>query len=159
MSLSDRIAVIYKGDIQQCGSPYDIYTNPANIFVGGFIGIPPMNFLKATVVGASPFRIEVNGLALSPQVEKPPSGTDVMVGVRPEDVIIAHEKMENSFEVTVRIIEPAGSYNWIDVAWKNASVKGKASVSENLRAGDIAFMKISSGKLFVFDAESEERLF
>jgi len=158
MNLSDRIAVIYQGEIQQCGSPYDIYSRPENTFVGGFIGIPPMNFIDGTVAGTHPFRINANGLIFSPEVGRFPSGGRVTAGVRPEDIMVSHDRIEDSFEVTVRIIEPAGSYNWIDVEWNTMSVKGKASADDNLRTGSRAFMKIPVGKMFVFDADSGERL-
>jgi multiple sugar transport system ATP-binding protein len=158
MSLSDRIAIIYQGEIQQIGSPYEVFTKPRNTFVGGFIGIPPMNFIHGNVAGIDPFRMEINEVILSPQIGRLPPGKRLIAGVRPEDITISRGTVENSFPVTVKIIEPAGSYNWIDVKWGNASVKGKASASENLRAGDKAFIKLSSGKLFVFDAESGERL-
>ncbi|HZV47663.1 MAG TPA: ABC transporter ATP-binding protein [Thermodesulfovibrionales bacterium] len=158
MSLSDRIAVIYQGEIQQCGSSYDIYTKPENTFVGGFIGIPPMNFMHGTVAGTNPFRMEVNGLILSPQVGRLPSRSRVIAGVRPEDITVSYNKMEESLEVIVRIIEPAGSYNWVDVEWNTMRVKGKASVISSLSAGRKAFMKIPVGKMLIFDADSGERL-
>ena len=158
MSLSDRIAVIYEGAIQQTGSPYQVYTKPENTFVGGFIGIPPMNFIHGTVAGTDPFRIELNGLILSPQVGRLPSGNRVIAGLRPEDITVSHEKTEDSVEVTVRIIEPAGSYNWSDVQWHITRVKGKSAVASHLKAGRKAFMNIPVGKMLVFDADSGERL-
>ncbi|HUX78818.1 MAG TPA: hypothetical protein VMW10_03595, partial [Alphaproteobacteria bacterium] len=69
-----------------------------------------------------------------------------------------YNKMEESLEVTVRIIEPAGSYNWVDVEWNTMRVKGKASVISSLSAGRKAFMKIPVGKMLIFDADSGERL-
>lgn len=158
MSLSDRIAVIYQGEIQQCGSPHALYATPENIFVGGFIGMPPMNFIRGTVAGTDPFRIEIKGLIFSSKVGRLPSGNHVIVGVRPEDITVSYGKMEGSCEVDVRIVEPAGSYNWIDVEWDTASVKGKASVAENIRAGGKAFMKFPADKMLVFDAESGKNL-
>jgi len=58
LSLSERIAVLSDGAIQQCGTPQEVYLKPANTFVAGFIGSPPMNFMKATVKQASPLEVE-----------------------------------------------------------------------------------------------------
>ncbi len=158
LSLSDRIAVLYQGEVKQCGIPSEVYLKPANIFVGGFIGSPPMNFMNATIESFRPFIINCNGMILSPQLETPPENNNVTVGIRPEDIIVTNEKSENCIEVMVSLIEPAGSFNWVDVVWNNVKLKCTAQFDTDIKAGDKAFTKFLTDKVTVFDSESGRRL-
>jgi multiple sugar transport system ATP-binding protein len=85
MTLADRICVIKDGSIQQIASPRQVYETPANGFVAGFLGSPPMNFLEARAVDsgveAGPFRLNATR----------GSAERLVVGIRPNDVHLAHE--------------------------------------------------------------------
>jgi multiple sugar transport system ATP-binding protein len=85
MTLGDRVAVLRKGVLQQVASPRELYEQPVNLFVAGFIGSPPMNFLPATVEGTclvTPFgSIDVAG---RPQADRITGRDVVLVGIRPE---------------------------------------------------------------------------
>ena len=81
MSLADRIAVMRQGEIVQLGTPTEIYHAPADTFVGGFIGNPPMNFLLAGALGV---RVVLEGFAVPSPVEG-----EVLLGVRPEDLRVS----------------------------------------------------------------------
>ncbi|WP_244880470.1 ABC transporter ATP-binding protein [Thermus parvatiensis] len=98
MSLADRIAVMRQGEIVQLGTPTEIYHAPADTFVGGFIGNPPMNFLRARAEGG---RVVLEGFS----VPSPQEG-EVLVGVRPEDLRVAKEKTEGAFRARVLVVEP-----------------------------------------------------
>jgi multiple sugar transport system ATP-binding protein len=119
MSMGDRLIVMKDGVVQQIGAPLDIYHNPANRFVAGFIGSPPMNFLNAEIVerdGRCYFGSD--GLAVRLPDEKKAAalavkGILVTLGIRPEDI---HEKTmfarpidENIVIARVEILEPLGS--------------------------------------------------
>ena len=101
MTLGDRIAVIADGRLQQLGAPQDVYDRPANVFVAGFIGSPPMNLLRGRAR---------DGLATAGDLVVPCPGVsdkDVIVGVRPECLRPAREGMPSlGFEVMV--VEPMG---------------------------------------------------
>jgi ABC-type sugar transport system ATPase subunit len=101
MTLGDRIAVLSDGTLQQLGAPQEVYDHPANVFVAGFIGSPPMNLLRGRVR---------NGSATAGDLVVPARGVadmDVFVGVRPESLQPAHNGMPSlSFEVAV--VEPLG---------------------------------------------------
>jgi multiple sugar transport system ATP-binding protein len=106
MSMADRIAIIHKGRIQQVGTPYEVYNYPANIFVGGFIGSPSMNFMKGEIKSEgsevflefSPGKLKLTGVrkeAAGKFLEKCRSegrSPSVNIGVRPEHLSIGFER-------------------------------------------------------------------
>jgi sn-glycerol 3-phosphate transport system ATP-binding protein len=101
MTLGDRIVVMSAGEVQQIGKPYDVYRHPANLFVAGFIGSPPMNLLRGRAVSG---RVEAGDLAFDrPGV---PDG-EVAVGVRPEALTVAADGLP-SLEFRVDVVEPLG---------------------------------------------------
>jgi len=157
MSLSDRVAVIDQGQIQQCDSPVEVYSRPANIFVAGFIGSPPMNFIPASLRKQDPPEIDCNGFILSPALENV-RREKLIIGIRPEDVIVSAGKADNESEVDVSVVEPAGAFNWVDFTWNKVKMKGMAKVETQLLSGGRAFMKFPPEKIIVFDAKSGERL-
>ena len=78
----------------------------------------------------------------------------LIAGVRPEDISVSPEKTDDTMEVSVSLIEPAGAFNWIDVIWNETKVKGRAEVDAGLRSGSRAFMKLPLEKIILFDAAS-----
>jgi multiple sugar transport system ATP-binding protein len=84
MGLSDRVAVMSAGRVEQVGAPMEIYRAPASVFVGGFVGSPPMNFV--------------------------PEGDGALLGFRPEDVRLAPEGEDGALPFLVRVAEPMGPH-------------------------------------------------
>ncbi len=88
MTLGDRVAVMLSGVLQQVGSPMELYNNPANLFVAGFIGSPGMNFMPATLTNGS-VHLPIADVALPQEVRdrlgRQPDGRSVIAGIRPED--------------------------------------------------------------------------
>jgi multiple sugar transport system ATP-binding protein len=101
MGLADRIAVMYGGKIDQIGSPLEIYATPATRFVGGFIGSPPMNFIK---VQCSQGTARIGAAALP----CPATGTDMELGLRGEDAGLSPDGSGIPFDI--RVVEPMGSH-------------------------------------------------
>jgi ABC-type sugar transport system ATPase subunit len=101
MTLGDRIAVISDGKLQQLGAPQDVYDRPANVFVAGFIGSPPMNLLRGRVHAGSATAGDL--VVPAPGV----SDRDVFVGVRPESLRPAVNGMP-SLDFEVAVVEPLG---------------------------------------------------
>ncbi len=103
ITLGERIAVLSEGVLQQVGPPQDVYDHPANVFVAGFIGSPPMNLLKGT---ASHGRVAVGDVEL--EDVRAPDG-EVLVGIRPEGLRpVGKEHLGPVFEVSVDVVEPLG---------------------------------------------------
>src|SRR2546426_10580978 len=103
MSRGDRIAVMREGAIEQIGAPMDIYNNPASQFVGGFIGSPPMNFLRGAVRDGG-----FAGDGFSVPMSRPRDdlqGREVGLGVRAGHITIGAE----GIPARVMVVEPLGS--------------------------------------------------
>ncbi len=84
MTLADKIVVLRAGNVEQVGSPMDLYRNPDNRFVAGFIGSPGMNFLEGVVEGVGVRVPALEGLEISTGLSLPSEGTPVTVGLRPQ---------------------------------------------------------------------------
>jgi multiple sugar transport system ATP-binding protein len=158
LSLSDRIAVLHEGKIQQCGTPAEVYQRPSNVFVGGFIGSPPMHFANGNVRSIDPPEVFCNGVAFVPPPHTLKVKGNIIVGIRPEDVVIRKRVSEGSVEVIVSVVEPAGSFDWIDFLWEGAKMKGRASLDQDLKPGMAAFMSFAAERAVLFDEVSGERV-
>jgi ABC-type sugar transport system ATPase subunit len=101
MTLGDRIVVMSAGEVQQIGRPQEVYLHPANLFVAGFIGSPPMNLLRGAARGGT---VEAGDLRFSHSGV--PDG-EVVVGVRPEALVFSADGMP-SFDLRVDVVEPLG---------------------------------------------------
>jgi multiple sugar transport system ATP-binding protein len=105
MTMGDRVAVMRKGEIQQVASPQDLYDNPVNLFVGGFIGSPAMNMLEATIertngnlsanFGNQKLALEDQALSDHPAL-RGYEGRTVIVGIRPEDLEDASQARDSA---------------------------------------------------------------
>lgn len=114
MTMADKIVVMKDGFIQQIGSPLELYNNPVNRFVAGFIGSPPMNFMNVEVkeeggkliIDEGSFSAEVNGC----DYLKEYIGKNVVFGIRPEDLKYSEKKVKDStIPAKVTVIEPLGA--------------------------------------------------
>ncbi|MEC4684533.1 MAG: ABC transporter ATP-binding protein [Nitrospirota bacterium] len=157
MGLSERIAVLHMGEIQQCATPLEIYTRPANTFVAGFIGSPSMNFFEAEVLSKKPLRAGCNNRVFEPEVRTIPEADTILLGIRPEDITVSTEEKTDT-EAIVELVELESSIVWIDMRWKETRLKGKASIDEKIPAGERVYIKMPVEKIHVFDMETGRRL-
>ncbi len=158
MGLSDRVAVLERGVMQQCDAPREIYRRPANVFVAGFIGSPPMNFLRCDVVQPQPLTVDCGGRRLRVGTERQPEGKEVVIGIRPEDAAVRTERRPGDMEATVSVVEPAGPVVWVDVQWQGSRVTAAASTDEVFAPGDAVGLAFDEGKAAAFDAATGARL-
>jgi len=127
MTLGDRIVVMKDGFIQQIDSPLNIYNNPVNKFVGGFIGSPPMNFFLAKVKkSGNDLYIEHGDFKLEPTKKQQTSlksyvDQEISFGFRPEDLITKPEKSKNIIKAVIDVIEPLGSEIFLYVSTVDGS--------------------------------------
>ena len=116
MTLGDRIVIMKDGVVQQIGTPQQVFDDPANIFVAGFIGVPQMNFFDAELIkDAEGYGVKLAGLMLRPSAEKQANlaknnvePQQITLGVRPEHITLT-EKGENTIQGTVDVSEMMGS--------------------------------------------------
>jgi multiple sugar transport system ATP-binding protein len=169
MTLADRLAVFDKGRLQQVGTPQDCYDAPANLFVAGFLGYPPMNFLKARVepdrIVAGPIRVP-----LPPEARRLAEGTTVTLGLRPEAVRVPtpgtapHTGALDKGAVAglVRLIEPTGGQTWVTLEISEAEepfvLVGQAGDGFWVKPGDRVVVEITENSLHLFDVETGTRL-
>ena len=116
LSMGDRIAVMNAGRIVQADSPLAVYDRPADMFVGGFIGTPPMNFLEAEVSGdggARRVQLGEDSFALRGGAGVRPG--KVVLGIRAEAIAVEDEPSEDAIRATVVVVEPLGSHNLLTV--------------------------------------------
>jgi multiple sugar transport system ATP-binding protein len=149
MTLADRIVVLNKAVIQQIGSPAEIYARPANIFVAGFIGSPPMNLIRGRISGGQ-FVSEGGRFAL------PQADGEVFLGIRPEHVSLATDG-NGHFSGTVFASELLGDCTILIARAGDTMVSAKLSPDVALEIGSPVSLAFEPGRLHLFDAASGER--
>jgi multiple sugar transport system ATP-binding protein len=154
MTLADRIVVLNGGEIEQVGTPLELYHTPANLFVAGFIGSPKMNLVAATVAsvtdGAALLMLN-GGSSLSVHKEKLTPGERVTVGIRPEHIVIAPE---GSILGRVDLVEHLGGevIAYLSIgAGQPLTVKFTHEVAINV--GDNLRLAVRGHQVSVFDAQ------
>jgi multiple sugar transport system ATP-binding protein len=161
MTMADQIVVMRDGRIEQTGRPLELYDEPANVFVAGFIGSPAMNFLAGTVRTANGSAVvEVDGtaaLALPPGAGAP-DGARVYYGMRPEHWRLA--EADAGLPVEVAVVEPTGAQTLV-VAKAGRGIEVQALFTERLglRPGQRIGLRPDLDRVRLFDAASEIRLY
>jgi len=117
LSMGDRIAVMNAGRIIQLDSPLAVYDHPADTFVGGFVGTPPMNFLAAEISadGAGPVVTLSGGSFPGDPAAAELAGRELVLGIRAESIVVEPKPGDGLIEATVIVVEPLGSHNLLTV--------------------------------------------
>lgn len=157
MTMSDLIAVMHQGVVQQFGTPAEVYGKPANLFVAGFIGSPPMNFLSG-VIEHGRFAVGEARLPLSTFTQGH-SAREAIMGVRPQDLSRALSSGADTLSGIVSLIELLGSEKLIEVTLPgetrlNVQVRADAEV-EMGSAFHVAFDPL---RLHVFEAQTGQAI-
>jgi multiple sugar transport system ATP-binding protein len=139
MTMGDRIAVMNHGVLQQVGTPEELYENPANTFVAGFIGSPAMNLVPAPVADAG--------------------GADRVVGFRPEHIEVGPLRGDGlQFNASVEVVEYLGDEQIAHLLLKDTPIVAKLPVEDKVTAGENVDFNVARDKLRLFDAETQERV-
>ncbi|KAB8049904.1 sn-glycerol-3-phosphate ABC transporter ATP-binding protein UgpC [Janthinobacterium rivuli] len=170
MTMGDLIAVMKDGVVQQLGTPQEIYDNPANLFVAGFIGSPSMNFItvKPVIEGNEVFVAIDNAgksmrLALPFAADKLRSyaGRDVILGVRPEqitDMSSAHGDVGQELGCLIDLVEPTGPDTLLTTRLNGAAVTCRTHPREAVLPGQTMQLSFNLSKAALFDPENGERI-
>ena len=154
MTLADKIVVLRAGIIEQVGAPLDLYRNPDNKFVAGFIGSPAMNFLEGTSRGDS---IEVPGLkgSFKLPVSIPASGTEVSIGIRPEHIELDLNGDTHTVDLTEALGGVSYAYLISDTGEKIiVEERGDERSKEGARVG----IEFPVERTMLFDRKTEARI-
>jgi multiple sugar transport system ATP-binding protein len=157
LSMGDRIAVMNAGRIVQLDSPLTVYDHPADMFVGGFVGTPPMNFLAAEISpngGSAVVNLSGGSFAIDEQDAAALVGRKVTLGIRAEAIIVEAAAGDGLIEATVIVVEPLGSHNLLTV--KTGDDMLKVSTPPHLfpEPGSSIWLRLESGRIRWMDSET-----
>jgi ABC-type sugar transport system ATPase subunit len=137
MTMGDRIAVMNKGELQQLGTPEELYEHPANTFVARFIGSPAMNMLPSSVIGIG--------------------GTGQLAGFRPEHVRLGNGHAgSGNLDAAVEVVEYLGDEQLAHLRLGDHEIVVKLPVEPRLRAGERETFSVPLDKVLLFDEESKQ---
>jgi len=158
MTMADRIAVMNEGRLQQYGSPDEIFYEPANVFVAGFVGSPPMNFVSGKVVNESGrYYLDAEYFKVRlPDEAGFLVGRKCIVGFRPQHIIVSTSKGEDMIESNVVGLEKLGVETYAHVYFDKIEIVIK--IPEKLVVKDKLFWKPHLDKLYFFDYNSLNRI-
>jgi multiple sugar transport system ATP-binding protein len=150
MTRADRIVVMHGGEIEQVGAPEELYDAPANLFVGGFIGPPAMNFLYGTATDGV-FVLD-DGTYLAGVVPPAQNGQAIVLGIRPEHVRI--DATEPVAPAKVQEIEPTGADTLVLCTMGTQTVTASLRDRVHLGLGAPVALGFAAGRLHWFDGAS-----
>jgi multiple sugar transport system ATP-binding protein len=160
MTMGDRVAVLKDGILQQVDTPRNLYDNPANAFVAGFIGSPAMNLLKTSVAGG---KATLGKLSIDVPAS---AGSSVIVGIRPE----GFSPSASGFAVNVEVVEELGSDAFVygqpadsNISFAQATEEGAQIIvrwdpKNPPKPGDTITVSADASAIHLFNAQSGERL-
>ncbi|KTD21633.1 ABC transporter ATP-binding protein [Legionella londiniensis] len=133
MTLADRIVVLNKGNIEQVGTPQELYQSPKTMFVAGLIGHYPMNFIPATVDLHHKRLATSVGISLPlPRMNQPVlSGENVIIGIRPEHITPASSEDKNCLSSQIELIDDMGADKLVQVFTEPGNLKLSVRLFEN----------------------------
>jgi ABC-type sugar transport system ATPase subunit len=146
MTLADKIVVLRDGAIEQVGKPLDLYRNPVNQFVAGFIGSPAMNMLTGELIGANTFA-RADGARLAVDAVDGAGGR-VTLGIRPEHLEIG---AAGALAGRVKVVERLGATAFVYVAIADTVIAIEAGGETDVRAGDAIRFGPKAGWCYLFD--------
>jgi multiple sugar transport system ATP-binding protein len=140
MTMGDRIAVMNYGVLQQVGPPEQLYKNPQNVFVAGFIGSPAMNLVPASLIDGA-------------------GGANRIAGFRPEHIDIRNGHPDgHTFDARVEVVEYLGDEQLVHLTRKDTALQAKLPVEAKVSNGEELTFVVARDKLLLFDAETEKRI-
>ncbi|ARP63439.1 ABC transporter ATP-binding protein [Mesorhizobium sp. WSM1497] len=166
MSLADRIVIMHAGVLQQVGTPDEVYSQPANLFVAQFVGSPVMNVTDAAVAETvSSVSVTVGGAAAGFEFPRAllsklngHAGGQLALGIRPEGVLIRREATEGFVPVDTHIVEPLGSFDIVDLKVGTELLRARTKSGFVAGPGERVFARIDPTQAHFFDKASGKSL-
>ncbi|HPX97221.1 MAG TPA: TOBE domain-containing protein, partial [Thermotogota bacterium] len=171
MTMADKIVIMRSGLIQQIGGPHEIYNEPANVFVAGFIGTPPMNFVNATIIKKDSYlhiREKAGGFELRIPKEIAPKieawiEKDVIFGIRPEDLYdklfaVGEKDVGNVVVADVDVTEPLGNQTILHLKVGETVIVAGVNPQTTAKEGEKIDIVIDMTKMHLFDPTTEKAI-
>ena len=180
MTMGDRIVVMKDGYIQQIDSPINLYENPVNKFVAGFIGSPQMNFIPAKLLMLNgkytvefgsedtktsrgrKFYVELPSAKADNEALKYYVDKEVILGIRPENIHDEEMFLSNAktgiIEASVEVTEMLGAETFLDLTCENIPLTARVSPRCTARPQDVVKLALDPNKIHLFDAADEHSL-
>ena len=164
MTMGERMAIMRDGVLQQCDKPETVYAEPANKFVAGFIGSPPMNFVDAQINGNN---VDAGDFSLPLVAGHPAAGQNgkkVTLGIRPEEIFDKNlptnvvASASNTLKAEVDVMEPLGHQYVAYLKIGNTKLVASIDKETKLRPGDHAEFLFNTDRLHIFDADTEQAI-
>ncbi|MDR0598627.1 MAG: sn-glycerol-3-phosphate ABC transporter ATP-binding protein UgpC [Treponema sp.] len=158
MTMADKIVVMKDGKVQQIGSPLHLYNRPANKFVAGFIGSPPMNFLTLKVEASGVLKgetFELKPMAEHAEALKGMGGKNLYFGIRPEDLTYTSDPGENVIPAAINVVEPLGADIHLWLTAGGQPMVARTEPYHTFKVGETVYFKVDMEKAQFFDRETE----
>lgn len=164
MTMATRIVIMKLGVIQQVGTPKEVYDNPANVFVGGFIGSPSMNFLHGTLQGeyfkVGDVTIKVPAGKLSFLREKGYDGKELILGIRPEaihdELVFLEGSPETKIQAKIDVAELMGAETILYSTVSGQELVARIDSRTDITSGQTVELALDMNKAHFFDKDTEE---
>ena len=159
MTLADDVVVMDEGIVSQNGSPMDLYNNPKNLFVGGFIGSPKMNIISSKILSSNDNSTEVD-LFGSSKIIIPKTSTNssdgdaIHIGVRPEHLLI-NEDADASWESKVFVVEKLGSGTFLYLEKDGEPLVVQTEGDSNIKVGDTVKVGFTASRCHLFGKDKQ----
>ena len=155
MTLADDIVVLDEGIVSQKGSPMELYSNPSNLFVGGFIGSPKMNFVDSKILSSTNDSTEIDIFGKSkitiPKTSSNSSnGDSVTLGIRPEHLLV-NQDGDASWESKVFVVEKLGSGTFLYLEKDGEPLVVETEGDSNIKVGDTVKVGFTASRCQLFD--------
>ncbi len=162
MTMADRIAVMNEGQLQAFDTPEDLYDHPKTLFIAGFVGNPPMNFIDVTLKQSNgDYVAESSSLRLNipaDRGQKAAGRSVVKLGIRPEDIELVYGDEPNTVKGVVFVVEPLGRDDLLDVRVGEQSLFVLTDPERRTRPGDSVNLRFRTATVQFFDPETERSL-
>lgn len=167
MTMASRLVVMKDGVIQQVGAPKEVYDNPNNVFVGGFIGSPSMNFFQGTLSNGyfhidEKTKVKVPEEKIADLVDQGFNNKELILGIRPEDI---HDDLEflkaspeTKLNITIEVAELMGSETYLYSSINDQSFVARVDAQASAASGQSKELAFDMTKAHFFDQESEVRI-
>ncbi len=159
MTLADDIVVLDEGIVSQKGSPMELYSNPSNLFVGGFIGSPKMNFIDSKILSSTNNSTEIDIFGTSkitiPKTSSNSSnGDSVTLGIRPEHLLV-NQDGDSSWESKVFVVEKLGSGTFLYLEKDGEPLVVETEGDSNIKVGDTVKVGFTASRCQLFDSNNQ----